>query len=101
MVDTPCFDCLTKMSPVVKVSSKTFKNWSRYLELCVSIIKTYTMVFRALLYSPPWLLCNGHQALLSLVTDVTVLTQCAVHANGSPQGCHWHELTNGQWHMQG
>ena len=25
---TPCFDCLTKTNPVVKVSSKTFKNWS-------------------------------------------------------------------------
>ena len=30
-VVTTCFNCLTKMSPVVKVSSKTVKNWSRYL----------------------------------------------------------------------
>ena len=99
MVVTPGFDCLTKMSPVVKVSSKTFKNWSRYLELCVIIIKTYAIVFRASLYSPAWLLCNSCQALLSLATDVMVLIQCAVHANGSPEGCHWHEPSNGQWHM--
>ena len=37
---TPCFDCLTKMSHVVKVSHKTIQNWSRYLGLCVIMVKT-------------------------------------------------------------
>ena len=40
-VVTPCFDCLVKTSPVVKVSSKTIENWSRYLGLCVIMVKTY------------------------------------------------------------
>ena len=30
-VAAPCFNRLTKTSPVVKVSSKTIKNWLRYL----------------------------------------------------------------------
>ena len=30
-----------KTSPVVKVSSKTVKNWSRNLGLCVIMVKTY------------------------------------------------------------
>ena len=41
-VATPCFDCLTKMSPVVKVSSKPLKNWSWswYLGVCVVAVKS-------------------------------------------------------------
>ena len=30
-IATPCFDHLTKTSPVVKVTCKTIENWSRYL----------------------------------------------------------------------
>ena len=40
---TPCFDCLAKMSHVVKVSSKTIQNWSRYLGLCVIMVETWVV----------------------------------------------------------
>ena len=63
--------------------------------------RTYVVVFRASLYSLPWLLCDSHQAQLSLATDVMVLLWCMVHANDKPQGHHWHEPSNGQWHMHG
>ena len=36
-VVTTHFNCLSKTSPVVKVSSKTIQNWSRYLRLCVPV----------------------------------------------------------------
>ena len=52
-------------------------------------------------YSPLCLLCDGCQAQLSLVTNITVFAWCTAHANGNPWGCHLHEPSNGQWHMQG
>ena len=34
------FDCLTKMSPVVKVASKTIKNLARYFRVCITTDET-------------------------------------------------------------
>ena len=42
-VVTPCFDCLAKTSPCCesfKYLLKTIKNLSRYLGLCVIMLKT-------------------------------------------------------------
>ena len=35
------FNCLLKPSPVVKVASKTIKNWSRYLGVFVVLVETW------------------------------------------------------------
>ena len=57
------------------------------------------VVFRAQQYSPPWLLRNSCQAPSSLAINIATLTRCTVHANGSPQGHHWHKPSNRQWHV--
>ena len=38
--------------------------------------------------------CYAMVIKIHLATNVMVLTQCMVHANGSPQGPHWHKPSN-------